>query len=116
MTSLNHLPVVFHACQVFQDLIEAHLPADLVQSITYLDYGLHCIPRKLNAYIQEQIDSIGMPSLVVLGYGLCGNGLDGIQAGSTLWSSCARMTVLPSVWDPTQTANRNFRARPAPII
>jgi hypothetical protein len=116
MTSINYLPVVFHACQVFQHLIEVHLPADLVRSITYLDYGLHCIPRNLNAYIQEHIDSIGMPSLVVLRYGLCGNGLDGIQAGSTLWSSARGMTVLPFVWDPTQPANRNFRPRPAPII
>jgi hypothetical protein len=81
MTSNHRPPIVFLACQVFQHLIEAHLPADLAQSITYLDYGLHRIPRNLKTYIQEQIDIIEEPSLVVLGYGLCGNGLDGIQAG-----------------------------------
>lgn len=81
MTSHDRLPVVFLACQVFQHLIEALLPADLTPSITYLDYGLHRIPRHLKKHLQEQIDSIEKPSLVVLGYGLCGNGLDGIQAG-----------------------------------
>lgn len=81
MTSNNHLPVVVVACQVFQHLIDVNLPSDLVQSITYLDYGLHQIPRNLKSHLQEQIDSIQEPSLVVLGYGLCGNGLDGIRSG-----------------------------------
>lgn len=80
MASTNVLPVVFLACKVFQHLIEAHLPDGLVQSITFLDYGLHQVPRNLKNTIQERIDSIDEPSLVVLGYGLCGNGMDGIRA------------------------------------
>ncbi|MGW8250062.1 MAG: DUF1638 domain-containing protein, partial [Anaerolineales bacterium] len=75
MSPEDRLPVVFLACQVFQHLIEARLPADLAQSITYLDYGLHSVPRNLKTCLQEQIDRIEQPSLVVLGYGLCGNGL-----------------------------------------
>ena len=31
--------------------------------------------------LQDAIDNIEQPSLVVLGYGLCGNGLNGIRAG-----------------------------------
>jgi hypothetical protein len=31
--------------------------------------------------LQEAIDDIEEPSLVVLGYGLCGNGLDGVKSG-----------------------------------
>jgi hypothetical protein len=81
MTMHDNLPIVFLACQVFQHLIEAHMPASLVRSITFLDYGLHQVPRNLKNAIQEQIDGIDEPSLVVLGYGLCGNGMDGIQAG-----------------------------------
>jgi hypothetical protein len=81
MPSENNIPVVILACQVFQHLIEKRLPPGLADSITYLDYGLHRIPRNLKAYLQEQIDSIEKPSLVVLGYGLCGNGLDGVRAG-----------------------------------
>ena len=75
------LPIVVIACQVFQHLLEARLPAELVRSVNFLDYGLHSIPRKLTHKVQELIDAIAEPSLVVLGYGLCGNGLNGIRAG-----------------------------------
>ena len=81
MTMHDNLPIVFLACQGFQHLIDAHMPAGLVRSITFLDYGLHQVPRNLKNAIQERIDGIDEPSLVVLGYGLCGNGMDGIQAG-----------------------------------
>jgi hypothetical protein len=75
------LPIVVIACQVFQHLLEARLPAELVRSVNFLDYGLHSIPRKLTQKVQELIDAIAEPSLIVLGYGLCGNGLNGIRAG-----------------------------------
>ncbi len=77
----KRLPVVFIACKVFQGLIEKHLPADLAGQLIFLDYGLHEVPRNLKAALQQEIDRLERPSLVVLGYGLCGNGLDGIQAG-----------------------------------
>ena len=47
----------------------------------YLDYGLHSVPKQLKQKLQDRIDAIAMPSLVVLGYGLCGNGLNDIEAG-----------------------------------
>lgn len=75
------LPVVVISCKVFQHLLEAHLPAELVRETRFLDYGLHRVPRNLHKAVQEQVDSIPEPSLVVLGYGLCGNGLNGIRAG-----------------------------------
>jgi hypothetical protein len=81
MSSENNVPVVIIACQVFQHLIETRLPPGLAESITYLDYGLHKIPRNLTTRLQELIDGIEVPSLVVLGYGLCGNGLNGVRAG-----------------------------------
>jgi hypothetical protein len=81
LSELLPLPVVVIACRVFQDLLERYLPENLVNQITFLDYGLHSIPKKLRQTIQEQIDQIEAASLVVLGYGLCGNGLDSIQAG-----------------------------------
>jgi hypothetical protein len=49
--------------------------------VFFLDYGLHSIPKNLKIAIQDALDALEEPSLVVLGYGLCGNGLDGIQAG-----------------------------------
>jgi hypothetical protein len=72
------LPVVFLACKVFEGVIGN---VDGVKS-HYLDYGLHSIPKHLKQVVQEEIDSLESPSLVVLGYGLCGNGLDDIHAGA----------------------------------
>lgn len=75
------LPLVVIACQVFQQLLENMLPPEQVSSITFLDYGLHSVPNKLRSTVQEQIDAIEEPSLILLGYGLCGNGLHKIVAG-----------------------------------
>jgi hypothetical protein len=74
-------PVIVIACKVFQNFIEAYLPDGLAGEITFLDYGLHAVPRKLKTTLQEQIDAVPVPSLIVLGYGLCGNGLHGIKSG-----------------------------------
>jgi hypothetical protein len=75
------LPMVVIACQVFQDLVKRLFPPELDGNITFTDYGLHRIPSKLNKKLQEIIDGIEQPSLVVLGFGLCGNGLNNIRAG-----------------------------------
>ncbi len=71
------LPVVFLACKVFEGVI------DDLEGVTslFLEYGLHSLPKHLKQAVQEEIDRIESPSLVVLGYGLCGNGLDEIRAG-----------------------------------
>lgn len=89
MLSSGELPVVVIACKVFQSLIAEHLSVDpsavsvqtRVKQVTFMDYGLHRLPNNLTWTLQEAIDSIEEPSLVLLGYGLCGNGLDGIKAG-----------------------------------
>lgn len=81
MTVFDQLPVIFIACRVFENLIDGYLPPDLAGKITFMPYGLHETPRKLKEAVQEQIDLIEQPSLVVLGYGLCGNGLHGIKSG-----------------------------------
>jgi hypothetical protein len=57
------------------------MPPGLVSEFIAMDYGLHRVPAKMTDQVQETIDQIEEPSLVVLGYGLCGNGLNGIQAG-----------------------------------
>jgi hypothetical protein len=46
-----------------------------------MDYGLHRVPRNMTGALQEVLDGLAEPSLVVLGYGLCGNGLMGLRAG-----------------------------------
>jgi hypothetical protein len=77
----NIRPIVVLSCQVFQHWLENLLPDGLASSITFFDYGLHAVPKKLHQTIQNAIDSLEQPSLVVLGYGLCGNGLDNIKSG-----------------------------------
>ena len=81
-TGTSQLPIVFLACKVFSGLLEKYLPEELIGRITYLDYGLHEAPKKLKTALQEAIDGIDTSSVVVLGYGLCGNGLDGLKAGN----------------------------------
>jgi len=75
------LPLVLIACKVFQDFIEHFLPDGMLKQTIFMEYGLHRVPRNLKQALQEQIDSIKQPSLILLGYGLCGNGLNGIQSG-----------------------------------
>jgi Protein of unknown function (DUF1638) len=74
-------PIVVLACQVLQDLFERFVKEGQIQKFIYLDYGLHSLPRKLTQAVQEALDDLAEPSLVILGYGLCGNGLNGIRAG-----------------------------------
>lgn len=71
------LPVVFLACKVFEGIFENVEGA----ANHFLEYGLHSTPRRLKVAVQEYIDQIESPSLIVLGYGLCGNGLDEIRSG-----------------------------------
>lgn len=75
------LPTVVIACQVLQDLLERLLPADLAEQVTFMDYGLHRVPSEMTRTLQETIDNIPEPSLVVLGYGLCGNGIKDLRSG-----------------------------------
>jgi hypothetical protein len=77
----SNVPVVVLACRVFENWLEHLLPEELTQDITFFDYALHQVPKNLKKTIQEAIDRIEQPSLIVLGYGLCGNGLNEIQAG-----------------------------------
>jgi len=74
-------PVVLVACKVLAAALERLLPRDLTAEVRFLEYGLHRVPVKLTGALQEALDEIEQPSLVVLGYGLCGNGLKDIRAG-----------------------------------
>ncbi len=75
MTSAK--PIVFLACKVFEGMVCGAEPVNNI----YLDYGLHSLPKQLRRTLQERIDAMPQPSVIVLGYGLCGNGLNQIQAG-----------------------------------
>jgi hypothetical protein len=69
------------ACEVFRDEFEAVSPPHAAR--TYLPQGLHRTPGKMPAAIQEAIDEAsGDADAVLLGYGLCSNGVVGVAARS----------------------------------
>ena len=72
-------PTVIIACRVMQELLGSMLPPE--QPVTYLEVTLHNTPKKLAAALQHEIDAVAGPSTIIIGYGLCGNGLVGVQSG-----------------------------------
>jgi hypothetical protein len=77
---LNHQRVVLIACKIIQEPLLSSLPEGFVAEKHFMEFGLHRHPDRLRQGIQEIIDNLIQPCLVVLGYGLCGNGLHGIKA------------------------------------
>lgn len=54
---------------------------DLIR-VFYLDQGLHMTPAQMPGRIQEIVDRVdGSVDRIVLGYGLCANGIVGVRAG-----------------------------------
>jgi hypothetical protein len=72
-------PLVVLACGVLEDLLGKRLPRDM--PTTWMDVALHNSPKKLAVALQERLDALPEPSTVLLGYGLCGNGLVGVKSG-----------------------------------
>ncbi len=77
------------ACKVLEDMFRRHLGAG---EAIFPEYGLHRTPQKLAPALQEVIDRIPPPAFILLGYGLCGNGLVGLRAGG-------HTLVIPRVHD-----------------
>lgn len=73
------MPVVAIACRVLESLMEPYL-RDAAIPVTCKEYGLHRTPTLMAAALQQEIDRLAEPSVVILGYGLCGNGLVGLRA------------------------------------
>jgi hypothetical protein len=72
---------VIVACRIFQPELEMIRDSADGVEIRYLDQGLHMTPRKMGPAIQEQVDLVaGGFDEIVLGYGLCANGIVGVKA------------------------------------
>ncbi|MCC7166835.1 MAG: DUF1638 domain-containing protein, partial [Rhodospirillales bacterium] len=72
-------PRIALACTVLNDLLGSRLPPSM--PVTWMDISLHNTPKKMAAALQEKLDAIATPSTVLIGYGLCGNGLVGLKSG-----------------------------------
>lgn len=75
-------PLVVLACSAFEQRLRPLLPEARPATITFLETGLHQVPRRLRRALQAILDALEAPSRVLLGYGLCGNGLAGLQSGA----------------------------------
>lgn len=74
-------PRVLIACRVMQAELDDLIQGDPRVEIRYLDQALHRTPQKMAALVQEQVDAVaGYAKEVVLGYGLCSNGIAGVVA------------------------------------
>ena len=71
-------PTLIIACAVLRDAFNRREDADI--SILFMDYGLHLTPRKMRAELQSRIDALDSPHRILIGFGLCGNGLAGLKA------------------------------------
>jgi hypothetical protein len=58
-----------------------------------MEYGLHLTPQKTTPAIQAQIDALPAPGTVLIGYGLCGNGLVGLKSRHRRLLDVARARV-----------------------
>jgi len=112
-TPLGTESLVVIGCQVLQDVLEPLLPEDLVAHVTFEDYGLHRVPGKMTETLQERIDSIKRPSLVVLGYGLCGNGTSDLRAGKHTLLIPRADDCITLLLGSRQAYMREFKVEPA---
>jgi hypothetical protein len=103
---------VIIACAVFRDVIRNYV-SEQDASVIFMDYGLHLAPRNMRAAIQIELDKLAEPSFVLIGFGLCGNGLAGIQShGHTLIIPCVDDCV--SLYLGSRAAYlKEFQAEPA---
>lgn len=72
---------VIIACRVMQPELEAVRGEARDVDIRYLDQSLHRVPQKMPPLLQAEIDrAANIAQQIVLGYGLCSNGIVGITA------------------------------------
>ena len=62
-------------------MLKELLPPEMAGHVEFYDMALHVTPKKMLQTLQEAVDNVAQPSLIMLGYGLCGNGLNGLKAG-----------------------------------
>ena len=70
---------VLLGCAVLESYLRPLL--DETTPATFFDLGLHDQPSLMQPALQEQIDALTEPTTVLVAYGLCGNGVVGLEAG-----------------------------------
>ncbi len=76
-------PRVVIACRVIKNELDALLNENDPVEVHYLDQNLHRNPEKMTGTIQAKVDEVSRyAGHIVLGYGLCSNGVVGVRAVS----------------------------------
>ncbi len=75
----EHEHTLIISCPVLKDVILKHVSSSETSAV-FMEYGLHLTPGKMRAALQRKIDSLSAPHLILLGYGLCGNGVVGLRS------------------------------------
>ena len=77
-------PRVVIACEVMRPEIQAARPEQYGVTVDYLEQNLHRTPDRMPAILQEAVDRTAeTASEIVLGYGICSNGIVGVRAPNT---------------------------------
>jgi hypothetical protein len=77
----NQKTRVIIACRVMKPELDTLAEAHSHIEIRYLDQNMHERPEQMPAVIQAEIDTVeAYADQVILGYGLCSNGITGIRA------------------------------------
>jgi hypothetical protein len=67
------------ACETVGEELRNLIPGGI--PCTFLEFGLHCTPEKLNAALQREIDKTQEDvDTILLGYGMCSKGALGLEA------------------------------------
>jgi len=75
------MKTVILACSVMRTEIEQVLPPDNQVEVRYLEQALHRTPHLMPGRLQAEIDQVSSyAGRIVLGYGLCSNGIVGVAA------------------------------------
>jgi len=75
------MKTVILACSVMRTEIEEVLSPDTEVEVRYLEQALHRTPHLMTGRLQAEIDAVaGYAGRIVLGYGLCSNGIVGVAA------------------------------------
>ncbi len=74
------MKTVILACSVMRTELEQVLSGASAIEVRYLEQALHRTPHLMAGRIQAKIDAVSGAGRIVLGYGLCSNGLAGVRA------------------------------------
>ena len=80
-------------CEIFKSEIELLMKKlQLDMDIIWVESGLHSVPKKLHARLQQELDLVADCDRLLFGFGHCGDAVVGLKTGSY-------ETVIPKVDD-----------------